>query len=397
MYKVCFVGTEITPSEGKTFVGSHVNTILRLSKGLIDLGWEIHIVTSPSRFLRETDFDFPLGKIHLINVRGKYGTIKYGFEFLIKAIKRIETLHRKESFNIIHTHSSFFSMATIPVFLKKKLGIPALHSLYSPARFFPSKIFPNKLGIKFLAFELDKIIAVTNNVKNSLIASGVSEDKIEIIPLCVDTDIFNLSTLAQEQGNLLQGQSEIQTVLFVGSSEKVKGLDIFLDAAELILKNCNKVKFVITLHEPYECIKKVRIKASSKLGSHVQILGIVKNMPGLIASADVVLVPFRNTSNISDIPLIILEAMAVGRSVVTTNVGGTAEVVRDEENGILVRLNRADLFAEAVIYLLRNPNLRKKIGEQAALSILYKYSHRESAQKISKLYQKVIGDSTVHV
>ena len=89
--------------------------------------------------------------------------------------------------------------------------------------------------------------------------------------------------------------------------------------------------------------------------------------------------------------------MAVGRSVVTTNVGGISELVRDEENGILVRLNRADLFADAVIHLLHNPNLRKKIGEQAALSIISKYSHRESAQKISKLYQKVIGGSIVHV
>lgn len=392
MPKVCFVGTEITPSEGITFVGSHVNTILRLSKGLASLGWEVHIVTSSSRFLGATDFEFPSGKIHVLNVRGKYGSLKYGVEFFVKAVNKIKTLHRKESFDIIHTHSSFFSMAAIPVCLKKIFGIPALHSLYSPARFFPSKVIPDKWGIGFLSFKLDKIIAVTNNVKNSLITCGVSEDKIKIIPLCVDTDIFNLTTLAKEQSNLLKEQSETQTVLFVGSSEKVKGLDIFLDTAELILKKYHGVNFVITLHEPYERIKKVRRMAASKLGSNVQVIGIVKNMPGLIASTDVVLVPFRNTSNISDIPLIILEAMAVGRSVVTTNIGGTAELVRNEENGMIVRLNRADEFADAVIHLLRNPNLRKKIGKQAAASITSKYSHREATQQISKLYQKVMED-----
>ena len=391
MPRICFVGTEITPSEGKTFVGSHVNTILRLSKGLSNMGWEVNIVTSPSRFIRDTDFKYSSGKIHLINVRGKYGSLKYGVDFLIKAINTIKILHQKESFDIVHSHSSFFSMAAIPIFIKKKLGITAIHSLYSPARFLPTNLIPNSLGIKYLSSKLDKIIAVTNNVKNSLIECNVREDKIEIIPLCVDTDLYNTTAYAKEQGNPLKGQSRTRTILYVGSSEKVKGLDIFLDTAELILKQYPRVKFIITLHEPYERIKKVGKIASLKLGSQVQVLGIVKNMPELISRVDVVIVPFRNTSNISDIPLIVLEAMAIGRPVVTSNIGGTAELVHDGENGLIVSSNQASHFADAVIFLLRNPKIKKEIGEKAAASIPSKYAHRNVTMQISNLYQQFIG------
>jgi len=76
--RICFVGAEITPSEGSTFVGGHVNTVVRLCKGLSDLGWKVHIVTTPSRFLRGVKFNFPWAKMHLIKADGRHNSIKYG-------------------------------------------------------------------------------------------------------------------------------------------------------------------------------------------------------------------------------------------------------------------------------------------------------------------------------
>ena len=390
--KVCFVGTEITPSDGQVFVGGHVNTVVRLSKGLSSLGWEVHIVTTHSRFFSGAEFDFPWAKIHLIKVRGKYSSIKYGIDFLIKATKLIETLNRNESFNIIHTHSGFFSLAAIPVFLKKKMGKPALHSIYCPASFFPTKVVPDKWGIKILATGLDKIIAITKNIKNSLLEYGVSENKIEIIPLCVDTDVFNPSISSAKKTNLIKLNTINKIVLFIGNVKKEKGLDIFLEASELVLRRYRRVKFVITLHEPNETIERVRIIAFDKLGSHVTVMGVVRNMPALIASADVVVAPFRSTRTISDIPLIVLEAMAVGRPVVASKVGGIAEIIRNDENGILMKSNRADLLSDAIVNILRNSRLSNEIGKRAISTITSKFSHIEVSRKLSNLYHKVLGD-----
>lgn len=391
--KICFAGTEISPSDDQVFVGGHVNTVVRLSKGLSRLGWEVHIVTTPSRFLREAEFDFPWAKIHLIKVGREYGSVKYGADFLIKAVKTIKNLNYSESFNVIHTHSGFFSIATIPVFLKKKLGVPAFHSLYCPASFLPTKVVRGKFAIKILSAGLDKIIAVSNNVKTSLMDCGVSEDKIEIIPLCVDTDVFNSSVSGAETLKLTKENFKTRTVLFVGNAGKVKGLDIFLQAAKLVLRKYQRVKFVITLHEPYETIERVRVMASGKLGSQVAVMGVVRNMPGLIASADVVVVPFRSTRNVSDIPLVVLEAMAVGKPVVASKVGGIAELIHSGENGMLVKPNRVDLLADVITDLLRNSSLREEIGKRASSTIDRNFSYIEVSRKLSGLYQKVMEDS----
>ena len=393
-FKVCFVGAEITPSNGDVFVGGHVNNVVRLSKGLSRLGWEVHIVTTPSRFFRGAKIYFPWAKMHLIKAGGKYSSLKYGADFFISAIKTIQILNRNEFFNVVHTHSGFFSIATIPVFLKKRFGIRALHSLYCPASFFPSKAIPNKSGIKLLSVGLDKIIAASKNVKNSLTSCGVTEDKIEVIPPCIDTDVFNPSVSGVEIRKLMKVSSKTQMVLFVGNVDEAKGLDVFLEAAELVLRRYRRVKIVITLHEPCETIESVRVIASGKLGSNVEVVGVVKNMPELIASADVVVAPFRNTRNVADMPLVILEAMAVGRPVIASKVGGVVELIRDGENGLLVDPNRADLLADKVINLLGNSNLRKELGEQAISFAKQKFSYMEVSRKLSSLYMKAIGDSS---
>ena len=96
VFKVCFIGTQITPSDGQVFVGGVVNSVVRLTKGLANLGYDIHIITTPSRFLKEPfHFDFPWAKIYLIKVGGKYKSLRYGTEFFIKSLRTIKKLHQK--------------------------------------------------------------------------------------------------------------------------------------------------------------------------------------------------------------------------------------------------------------------------------------------------------------
>jgi len=377
------------------FVGGHVNTVVRLSKGLSLLDWEVHIVTTHSRFDRSIrlEFDFPWAKIHLVEVGGKYGSLRYGANFLVKAAREIEALSRSESFDIIHTHSGFFSMATIPVFIRKKLGISAIHSLYCPSSFFPVGVILDKFLIRILSSGLDKIIAVSNNVKNSLLNCGVSEGRIETIPLCVDVDSFNSSLSNVQKPERITEESKTQAVLFVGNVSKIKGLDIFLEAAEIISREYQSAEFVIALHEPRETIRRVRAMVSDRLSSHVKVRGVARNMPRLIASSDIVVTPFRSTRNVSDIPLIALEAMAVGRPVVASRVGGIRELICNGENGILLQQNRADLLATAIVNLLKNPSLRKKLGKRAISTINRRHTHTEASRKLDNLYQKVIGGS----
>jgi glycosyltransferase involved in cell wall biosynthesis len=388
--KICFVGAEITPSEGSTFVGGHVNTVVSLCKGLSNLAWEIHIVTTASRFLKEAEFDFPWAKIHVIRTDGKYKSLSYEFAFLIKAFRTIENLNSKEPFDLVHAHSGYFGPAVIPALIKRKLRVPALFSLYCPASLLPRRLPMENYGIKILSFSLDKIIAVTENVKSSLIKCGVNSEKIEIIPSCFDEEAFKPSEENLKMvGETKNADFEVRKVLYAGNIDERKGLDVFLSAAKYVLRTRPEARFIVTLHEPDEILQRAKAIATSVLGSAVRIFGIVNNMAELMADADVVVAPFRSTEGISDIPLVVLEAMALGKPVVVSSLLGAKEVINDGENGILVDLNHPDKLARAITKLLNDPGMREKISSKAILSVK-RFSHSEISQRLSDLYKRVL-------
>ncbi|NHV60329.1 MAG: glycosyltransferase family 4 protein [Candidatus Verstraetearchaeota archaeon] len=388
-HKVCFIGTEITPSDDSSFVGGHVNTAVALSKGLSKLGWKIHIVTTPSRFLKNANFKFPWAEFHLIKPKGSYSSLEYSVDFFIKAIKLMENINWYENFDLIHCHSGYFGAAILPAVAKKKLSIPALFSLYCPVKLLPKSVPGAKYAIRFLSEGLDKIIAVTNNVKKSLLNYGVRNNKIELIPLCFDDEIFNHSFLSDNLDKTDYTFSK--TILFVGNVDKAKGIDIFLKAARLVLQKYPNVKFMITLHEPYKVIQNVKTFASHLLGTAVEIKGVVRNMAKLMASVDIVVVPFRSTEGISDIPLVVLEAMAIGKPVIATRVGGVTEVIRDRENGLLVKTNDVPDLANAIITLLEDPGFINGISKNAILSAKC-FQSTEVSKKLNALYLKIIDN-----
>jgi len=211
-----------------------------------------------------------------------------------------------------------------------------------------------------------------------------------VLPSCFDEKVFNKhATDLKMPKRVLVEQSKNRKVLFIGNIDRTKGLDIFLAAAKSILRTNPEARFVITLHEPYEVLQSARVLASRSLGSSVEVFGVVNNMAKLMANADVVVAPFRSTEGISDIPLIVLEAMALGKPVVASNLEGIKEAVTDGENGILVDLNNSGELANAITNLLNDPNLREEISNQA-VSYVKRYSYSEISKRLSDLYMRIL-------
>jgi glycosyltransferase involved in cell wall biosynthesis len=385
-HRVCFVGTEITPSEGSAFVGGHVNTVVGLCKGLSNLGWEVHVVTTPSRFFKNEEFSFPWAKFHLVHTSSRHNSIGYDLEYLIKAVRTIRFLHEKEGIELVHAHSGYFGPAIIPALVRRSLGIPSLFSLYCPASLLPRKLPVDRYCVKALSHSLDRVIAVTANVKESLTKYGVSSEKIEVLNSCFDEKAF--SGLRSSKSKHPSKSLKNPMVLFVGNADKTKGLDIFLGSAKYILSTNPKVKFVVTLHESAERLQSVRGAACRMLGSSVEVLGVVHNMAELMSSADVVVAPFRSTDGISDIPIIVLEAMALGKPVVVSNLKGVTEAIQHGKNGIIIELSVKEL-TRAVERLLNDPVLSEELGAQAILGVK-RFSYSEVSKRLSDLYLRVM-------
>jgi glycosyltransferase involved in cell wall biosynthesis len=112
----------------------------------------------------------------------------------------------------------------------------------------------------------------------------------------------------------------------------------------------------------------------------------VERMPELYAEHDVFLFP----SLVEGLPLVLLEAMASGMPVITTNTCGMADVVEDEFNGLLIPPANAQAMEAAILRIVHSMELRKKLGE-AARETVKRYTWERAARQLEALYRHVLA------
>jgi colanic acid/amylovoran biosynthesis glycosyltransferase len=94
------------------------------------------------------------------------------------------------------------------------------------------------------------------------------------------------------------------------------------------------------------------------------------------------------------VPTVLMEAMACGRPVVATAVGGVSELVRDGETGMLVSPARPDQLTEALQALLEDAALRRRLGEAGRREVVSRYDIDRNADQVAQLFKELLGDRT---
>ncbi len=176
--------------------------------------------------------------------------------------------------------------------------------------------------------------------------------------------------------------------IFIGRLLVEKGINEFLDAAEIVKVRFPKSLFIIlgeTEPESKSSVSLDRLERLTKEGV-VQYLGQVDNVLDYLSKSSVFVLP----SYREGVPRSTQEAMAIGRPVITTDVPGCRETVVDNVTGFLIPPFDAGSIAEKMIYFLENPDSIKKMGQSS-----YKYAvDNFDASKINdKLYHLVLTDS----
>ena len=119
-------------------------------------------------------------------------------------------------------------------------------------------------------------------------------------------------------------------------------------------------------------------------------MGITKRMPNVLAACDLLVAPFLSTIGPSDYPIPILEAMATGKPVVATNVGGIAEIIKNNSSGLLIEQNNSEQLAEAILYLIQNEDLGKRFGQTASSFVLENFSVNKIVKKTERVYEELL-------
>jgi glycosyltransferase involved in cell wall biosynthesis len=222
------------------------------------------------------------------------------------------------------------------------------------------------------------VIAVSEEVKQRLIDSGVSPGRIQFIRNGIDLRPFDaavpsLRALGTAPGTLLVG--------WVGRLTRDKGPDILLRAVAKVHSEFPDARFILVGEGPYRT-EIERLISELGIGDSVQLQGRRMDMPAVYASFDMMV----SSSRREGLPMAILEGMASGLPWVATSVGAVPIVVRDGQTGVLVPPDNVEMLAKSLARMMRNTEERARMGIAARRLTESEFSAERMTEEYLRVY-----------
>ena len=167
-----------------------------------------------------------------------------------------------------------------------------------------------------------------------------------------------------------------------------KGHRYLIEAAAKVVAQCHSAKFLLVGEGTGELREQAKKQiAESGLEDNVHLLGFRKDVPDLLKCFDIFVL-----SSISEgLPLSVVEAMGAGLPIVATDVGGLPELVDDGKNGFLVPTRDSEKLADALLTLLRDNDLRDKMGKASREIADQKFSIDNMISHYQGLYREILS------
>jgi len=291
-------------------------------------------------------------------------------------------LARSRPPDVIHAHNLFFTSTLVAAFLRRLVKRPlvttlhlgSLRQLGGPARLLAST-YERTLG-RAVVRSSDRIIAVSDAVARHAVTLGARPETVRAIANGVDVHQFRPAA-GRENG--------AARIACVGRLIFNKGPQYLVEAAPAVLRTRPDAEFVFVGDGPLRPDLEERARQLG-LSHRVTFLGTRPDVAAILRTCDMLVRP----SLLEGMPLTVLEAMACGLPVVATPVSGTAELVRDGENGLLVRPADPTSLARAILRLLDDEPLRKAQGVRARRLVERGYSWDAVAAQTLAVYRELL-------
>lgn len=233
-----------------------------------------------------------------------------------------------------------------------------------------------------------RIVAISESGRRELIELGVApEHKIVVVPLGLDLERFRERIDPAEARRAL-GLGEGPTVGIVARLVPIKDVATFIRAAALARAQLPDLTAVV-IGDGEQRAELERLAASLAAGSGngwFRFLGWRADLPTVLAALDVVTLSSLNEGS----PVSLIEAMAAGRPVLATAVGGVPDVITADATGLLVPPRDPSAFAAAIIRLARDRALRERLGAAAVASVYPRYDATRLVGDIERLYLELL-------
>ncbi len=293
--------------------------------------------------------------------------------------REIGRLVRDQRFDVVHAH--IYASAAASALATLGTGVPLVVTEHTEGAWQGRRAhFVSRL----ICRRARRVIAVSTPIRRRLIErDGVSPEKISLVPNAV---IPAPDTLPRSPGAPPEGWHEGPLVGVVARLQPEKGIANFLKAAARISSSCPEARFLVVGDGP---LREELLRLANRLGlrERVRFLGHRADARDLIGLLDVLAVPSLTEGT----PLTVLEAMAAGVPIVASAVGGVPDQVRHGKEGLLVPPEDPAALGDALLELLQDPGLARRLGEAARRRADSEFAHATMVQRIEAVYGAALG------
>ncbi len=334
------------------------------------------------------DHEFQLG--HKARARGLLCyEIEERSKFDLRVMRALRDIILRHDINLIHSHdykSDLFAYLLQRWLWRRHVAL--VSTAHAWVMLGVRGEFYRRLDL-LLMRRFDHLIAVSCATKGEMVAAGIPGSKITVIHNAIDTEEWSpLRATTHLRAEL--GLDRASPVIgYVGRIMPEKDLDTWLHAAALVTEKYAGAQFILVgegRNGTTPC-QLQQLATTLGLAERVMFLGYREDLLRVYATFDLLVL----SSLREGLPNCILEAMAMGLPVVTTDVAGTKELVIDGQTGFVVPQRDVHGLADAIIAVLDDGRHRLRMGQAGRQRVERDFSFAQRLRRVEELYERILG------
>lgn len=295
-------------------------------------------------------------KTRLLEVKGNYAVLDH--------IKKLKKLIKKEKIDILHTHG--YKADMIGLFAARRSGIKIISTPHGWSIEAGAKLRCYEAVDRFLLMFFDLVVPHTTLLNKSL---------RHVNKKIIVRNFIDLESIPKPE------KRNIKLIIYIGQLIHRKRVNDLIMAMKYLPK---EIKLHI-LGDGRRRKELIDIVKRLGLENRIHFLGFRKDRLELLNKSGILVLP----SLVEWIPRVAMEAMAMERVVIATDIEGNRELIKDKETGLLVPTNSPKKIAEAVKYIINNENEAEKIIKNAKRLIEKEFSAEKAAEEFERVYLKL--------
>jgi len=371
--------------------------------------WVPVALTSPKH---EASWDGPAQRMEEIGgfrfyrtgrLRSGLAPLAAEFQGMRLLAKRIEDVAKIEKPALLHAHSPVLNVLA-SLWAGRKLGIPVVYEIrafWEDAAVDHGTYSPNSWKYRMMRSmetwacrKAAQVAVICNGIKNDLVRRGIPEEKLSVVFNGINPEDFRTLDRDEELAKSL-GTGGKRVLGFIGSFYRYEGLDLLVKAFAKLCETRDDLVLLLVGGGEMERELRDQVEKSS-LQSRVIIPGRFphEKIPGIYSLIDILVYP-RYSMRLTELvtPLKPLEAMAMGKPLVASDIGGHRELIQNESTGLLFRPGDVSALAGTLLRLLDDAGLRGKLAIQGNQWVRENHTWSKTTAIYSAIYARALAKS----